>query len=162
MIHITSNNVWILFCTNSYKHSIILYNGNHERRCSGDLIEKIITPLTVDLLKYERKCNYTLIVLEMESFDIHRLPIEIGRWQNIERNNRECVLCDTNTVGDEFHYILQCRYFEQSRKNLIQSYFRNRQNVLKFKNIMTVTKKSDLLKLCKMIKVINEGVCAPG
>ena len=42
------------------------------------------------------------------------------------------------------------------------SYFRNRPNVLKFKNIMTITKKSDLLKLCKMIKVINEGVCAPG
>jgi hypothetical protein len=34
-------------------------------------------------------------------------------------------------------------------------------NVLKFKN-MTITKKSDLLKLCKIIKVINEGVCAPG
>ena len=28
----------------------------------------------------------------------------------------------------------------------------------KIKNIMTVTKESDLLKLCKMIKVINEGV----
>jgi len=27
---------------------------------------------------------------------------------------------------------------------------------------MTVTKRSDLLKLCKMIKVINEGVCGPG
>ena len=30
---------------------------------------------------------------------------------------------------------------------------------------MTVAKKTDLLKLhnvCKMIKVINEGVCAPG
>jgi len=27
---------------------------------------------------------------------------------------------------------------------------------------MTVTKKSNLLKLCKMIEVINEGVCAPG
>ena len=92
----------------------------------------------------------------------HRLPIEIGRWQNIERNNRKCLLCDTNIIGDEFHYILQCRYFEQNRKNLIPSYFRNRSNVLKFKNIITVTKKSDLLKLCKMIKVINEGVCAPG
>jgi hypothetical protein len=26
----------------------------------------------------------------------HRLPIEIGRWQNIERNNRKCLLYDTN------------------------------------------------------------------
>ena len=48
------------------------------------------------------------------------------------------------TIGDEFHYILQCQYFEQNCKHLIPSYFRNtcRPNVLKFKNIMTVTKKS--------------------
>ena len=43
----------------------------------------------------------------------HILPIELVRWQNIERNNRICLLCDTNDIGDEFHYILQCRYFEQ-------------------------------------------------
>ena len=79
----------------------------------------------------------------------HRLPIELGRWQNIERNNRLCLLCDTNPIGDEFHYILQCPHFEQNRKNLIPSYFRNRPNVLNFKNIMTVAKKSDLLKLYK-------------
>jgi len=27
---------------------------------------------------------------------------------------------------------------------------------------MNLTKKSNLLKLCKIIKAINEGVCAPG
>jgi len=31
----------------------------------------------------------------------------------------KCLLCDTNTIGDEFHYILQCRYFEQSRKSQV-------------------------------------------
>ena len=77
-------------------------------------------------------------------------------------NNRTYPLCDTNGIGDEFHHILQCRYFEQSRKHLIPSYFRKRPNVLKFKHIMTVTKKSDLFKLCKMIKVINEGICVTG
>jgi hypothetical protein len=41
------------------------------------------------------------------------------------------------------------------------SHFRKRPNVLKNLNIMTVTKKTDLLKLCKTIEVINEGVCAP-
>ena len=64
------------FCTNIYKHSILLYNCKHERRCTGDFIEKIITPLTVDLLKYQRKGNCTLIVLEMQSFYISN----ISRW----------------------------------------------------------------------------------
>ena len=82
----------------------------------------------------------------------HRLPIELGRWQNIERSNRiikkkKKKKKKKNDIGDEFHYILQCRYFEQNCKHLIPSYFRNtcRPNVLKFKNIMTVTKKSYLL-----------------
>jgi hypothetical protein len=34
----------------------------------------------------------------------HRLPIEIGRWQNIERNNRICLLCDTKPL--EMHFII--------------------------------------------------------
>ena len=33
---------------------------------------------------------------------------------------------------------------------------------LKILHCISETKKSDLLKLCRMIKVINEGVCAPG
>ena len=65
------------------------------------------------------------------------------------------------TIGDEFHYILQCQYFEQNCKHLITSYFRKKPNVLKFKHIMTIMKKADLLKLCKMIKVINKRVCGP-
>jgi hypothetical protein len=35
----------------------------------------------------------------------HRLPIEIGRWQNINRENRECNLCQGRELGDEFHYL---------------------------------------------------------
>ena len=33
----------------------------------------------------------------------HRLPIKLGKWQNIERNNRICLFCATNAIGDEFH-----------------------------------------------------------
>ena len=42
----------------------------------------------------------------------HRLPIEIGRWQGIERQNRTCNICDKNEIGDEFHYVLQCPSLE--------------------------------------------------
>ena len=43
-------------------------------------------------------------------------------------------------------------YNADTCKNHISSCFRKRPNILKFKNI---------LKLCKMIKAINKGVCAP-
>jgi hypothetical protein len=53
-------------------------------------------------------------------------------------------------------------YFEILDSKIPLFYVNLKPLIIKLKNIMTVTKKSDLLKLCKMIKVINEGVCAPG
>ena len=41
----------------------------------------------------------------------HRLPIEVGRWTNVERHNRLCQLCQSCKIGDEFHYVLQCPNF---------------------------------------------------
>lgn len=38
----------------------------------------------------------------------HRLPIEVGRWNNLKRHERICNLCNNNQIGDEFHYLLEC------------------------------------------------------
>ena len=56
----------------------------------------------------------------------HKLPIECGRWQGIERNRRLCKLCQKQEIGDEFHYILECPIFKCKRKLLIkQKYIQN-------------------------------------
>ena len=44
----------------------------------------------------------------------HRLPIERGRWENIERSQRFCTLCTLNALGDEFHYLFE--FFKETRK----------------------------------------------
>jgi hypothetical protein len=36
----------------------------------------------------------------------HRISIDIGRWQNINRENRVCNLCQGMKLGDEFNYLL--------------------------------------------------------
>jgi hypothetical protein len=41
----------------------------------------------------------------------HRLPIEIGRWQNINRENGACNLCQGRELEDEFHYLFECTEF---------------------------------------------------
>jgi hypothetical protein len=46
------------------------------------------------------------------------LPIEQGRWDNMDRNNRIYFLCNSD-IGDDFHYCLQCQYFKPSRKLLL-------------------------------------------
>ena len=33
-----------------------------------------------------------------------KLAVEIGRWRNIPYENIQCPLCDSQEVGDEFHY----------------------------------------------------------
>jgi hypothetical protein len=38
----------------------------------------------------------------------HRLPIEVGRWRNMKRENRICNLCNGRNLGDEFHYLFEC------------------------------------------------------
>ena len=38
----------------------------------------------------------------------HHFPIERGRYQNIERNDRVCTICDQNVMGNESHYVMFC------------------------------------------------------
>ena len=91
----------------------------------------------------------------------HKLPIEQGRWNNIVRNNRICLLCNKNDIG-ELHYILECKYFKENRKHYLSHYYLQNANIVKYKEIMSSKNKSVLIKLCKFIKIINTGVCAPG
>lgn len=90
----------------------------------------------------------------------HKLPIESGRWRNLERNNRKCNLCNSE-IGDEFHYILRCQSFEEERKKYIKPTLRRNPNVLSFKEIMAARNKSNLINLCRFIRIINRRVSPP-
>ena len=68
----------------------------------------------------------------------HKLPIESGRWQNVDRNMRICNLCDKKEIGDEFHYILECNYFNNIRNKYIDNHYRKRQNIIKFGELMSI------------------------
>ena len=92
----------------------------------------------------------------------HRLPIETGRWQNIERQNRYCTLCDSLEIGDEFHCVLACRALRDERKECLDSYYLNRINILKFGQLFQLKNKSKLKKLCKLLRIINVRVSPLG
>ena len=68
----------------------------------------------------------------------HRLMIETGRWNKpvaIPLNERRCQTC--NVLEDEFHFILECRKFENIRRKYIESNFWCRPNMVKFVNLMS-------------------------
>jgi hypothetical protein len=69
----------------------------------------------------------------------HRLPVETGRWRNctLPYEDRKCMLCSLNDVGDEFHYLLKCPFFTDERMKYIPRRFYNRTNVIKFRELMS-------------------------
>lgn len=39
----------------------------------------------------------------------HHLPIEVGRWNSVQRSERYCNLCNCNKIDDGFNLILGCK-----------------------------------------------------
>ena len=134
---------------------------NEEIQTSPKTINYRLFKDTLELEKYFNildKKNY-IIFCKFRTIN-HKLPIETGRWQNIERQNRKCTLCNTD-IGDEYHYILNCPSFINERKNYIKKRFYERPNTIFFKEIMSSENGQSLINLCKFIKIINKRVVPP-
>jgi hypothetical protein len=69
----------------------------------------------------------------------NKLPVEVGRWRNshLPYNERKCLKCMLNDIGDEYHYLLRCPYFTIARHKYIPNYYYTQPNILKFKELMT-------------------------
>ena len=83
-----------------------------------------------------------------------KLPIETGRWENVPINERKCLLCDTNDIGDSFHYLLRCPFFMQERLEFLKPYFYTRPNIIKYQELLSCKNKNVLQKLSKFMKHI--------
>lgn len=84
----------------------------------------------------------------------NRLPIEIGRWNRLDRHLRKCMLCNSNAVGDEFHYVYECAYFDFDRSILTPFIRKRGANCLTFSNLFNENNICKLRKLCKFLGVI--------
>ena len=83
----------------------------------------------------------------------HRLPTEIGRWRGIPYNDRLCNFCQ-QTIGDEYHTVLECPHFITERRKYVKRQFYNHPNTLKFESLMNCTNKNVLANLCNFVKII--------
>ena len=69
------------------------------------------------------------------------LPIEIGSYYNIPRNERTCTLCINDNLGDEYHYLLVCPFFKTHRESYLDLYFCSGPSTLKLNNVFNSTGK---------------------
>ena len=88
----------------------------------------------------------------------HRFPCERGRWQELELSERKCLLCSRQEIGDEFHYLLVCPFFNSERKRFIERHYYSNPNILKFKALMNCTDERRLKDLCIFAKILIKNV----
>ena len=64
--------------------------------------------------------NYHSKILLAFRTRIHRLPVELGRWNDTPFNERICLLCQKD-VGDVYHYVLICEHFQNCRATFVKT-----------------------------------------
>ena len=97
------------------------------------------------------KLAYTLVHFRTLT---QRLPIQRGRIQNIPFDERICTNCNSEEIGDEFHYIFRCSFFAKYKKKfLLEFYYRNA-NAVKFRSLLLSKKKRLLINLANSVKII--------
>lgn len=71
--------------------------------------------VTMNITKQERSL--------MARFRCGILPlrVETGRYQNEPLQERYCVLCKSNSIEDEKHFIFQCKFYENNRISFFHS-----------------------------------------
>ena len=138
---------WRDHCQNSSK-------GKSYRLFTNDIFE-IQNYITSEI------CNNEIRTLARFRCTNHKLPIEIGRWINLDREERMCNLCESD-IGDEFHYVMQCPFLNFERSLYLPEYLVSYPNIFKF-HLLFSTKDTDVLKkLCLFIKKVNQRVTPPG
>lgn len=83
----------------------------------------------------------------------HPLPIETGRYTNTLRDNRLCLLCNKNLVGDEYHYVMVCDHFSDIRTKYI-SIDENLSKLNVFKKLLLSNDRGELIRLSLFLKTI--------
>ena len=85
-----------------------------------------------------------------------KLPIETGRWFNIERDDRICHLCNSD-VGDEFHYIFNCTSLSADRNEYIPSYYTNRASAFSFFHLFSTKKNHFCVNCVNIYELLLRG-----
>jgi hypothetical protein len=129
---------WKLSCNEGKKHNLY-------KDFKNDIV------LEEYLLKLPKVLRYPLCRFRVSN---HFLPIEKGRHENTPRNERTCSLCNKDELGDEFHYLLECKFFENERKLYIPKFYCIKPSAAKYIQLMSTTNFKTLCKLAKFVNII--------
>ena len=86
----------------------------------------------------------------------NRLPINVGRYTNVNRDERLCNFCNDNEIGDEYHVLLKCSNEEivRWRNMYLPRYFTLRPSIFKFAELLQHTNIAILTNLSVFTRLI--------
>lgn len=112
------------------------------------------------IIKNTLHCEQYLIKLDFSS----RLTLAKFRCGNIkmpsncrfsvENNDKLCKLCTDGMLGDEFHYLFECKHFDVVRKKYLNPYYYKHPSTIKTFELFNTNSVLLLTKLCKFIQII--------
>ena len=84
----------------------------------------------------------------------HRLEIETQRHVRplVPRIDRKCKKCVLNETGNEFHHVLVCPKFRESRARLISRQYTERINFIRFLDLIASKKVKTMINLACFIQ----------
>ena len=133
-----------------YYERIWLENTQNSSKCSLYKEFKPELKLEKYLLTLDTNLRINLTKYRLSN---HKLPIEVGRHNNIIREERLCEYCKDD-VGDEYHYMFVCPKFEQERLKLIPKNCIKRKSVRVFCDLMSTQSINTIKKLATLSKII--------
>ena len=101
---------------------------------------------------YNIKHNNLISLIRFRTSN-HRLPVEVGRYNDTPFHERRCPFCE-NSLGDEYHYIMECNNFKRQRKLYIKHEFTMRPSMAKYLQIMCSKNFEILEKVGKFSEII--------
>ena len=69
------------------------------------------------------------------------LPVVTGRYTNISYDERLCTLCEQGKIGDKFHALFECSFFNDVREELLPRYYYKNPNTFKMEKLFNTVKK---------------------
>ena len=66
----------------------------------------------------------------------HKLPIEKDRYKDVNRYERYCTVCNTDKIGDEFHFLFECMALKDLRSKYLKRYYCKKPNVIKLYQLL--------------------------
>ena len=123
-----------------------IFTCNNELISTANSILKTCFTLEQCLTNLKAKDRYILCKFRCSNF---RIPIEVGRWRNIPRQDRKCELCDVNSVGDEYHYLSLCSNYQIKtlRGKYLPEYYTKNPTIQKLQGFLSFCNVPVLIKL---------------